>query len=66
MKKNYADGNNMPMGLGMALAQNIDAMNRFSSLDQTKQQQIIDKTHEIHSKKEMQQLAQQIADGSFN
>lgn len=52
--KNYANGVDMPMGLGMALAKNINAMNYYSGLPRERQQEIIDHTHSINSKKEMQ------------
>lgn len=54
MDSNYTNGPEMPQGLGMALAQNIDAMNYFSSLPSEKQHRIIDATHSIQSKKEME------------
>lgn len=55
MKKelNYAEGTQIPMGLGMALAQNRNAMNRFAALDEAEKQRIIARTHEIRSKQEM-------------
>lgn len=58
---NYVDGNNMPMGLGMALAQNLEAMNHFASLDSERQQEIINHTHDIRSKQEMQMYVSNIA-----
>lgn len=54
MKENFANGSDVPMGLGMALAQNIDAMNYFSALSEQDRQGIIDRTHAIESKEEMQ------------
>ena len=53
-EKNLANGPEIPMGLGMALAKNLDAMNSFSNLPAEEQQQIIAHTHEIRSRKEMQ------------
>jgi len=44
----------IPMGLGMALMQNRQAMNYFSSLSDAEKQQVIDHTHSIQSKEEMQ------------
>ena len=44
----------IPEGLGMALAQNIYAMQYFSSLPDTQRQDIIRRTGQIHSKEEMQ------------
>jgi hypothetical protein len=65
--ENLVDGKGIPMGLGMALAQNLDAMNYFSSLGDEKQKEIINHTHEIRSKNEMQQFVSHISDGnSFN
>ncbi|MBC8584754.1 hypothetical protein [Youxingia wuxianensis] len=54
--KNYANGPEIPMGLGMALAENLPAMEYFSSLSPRQQQEIIHKTHQISSKEEMQQF----------
>ena len=56
-------GSAMPMGLGFALAQNMAAMEIFSSLDKKQQQQIIENTHQIQSKSEMQQYVDQIEKG---
>lgn len=43
----------MPLGLGMALSKNLQAMNYFSNLSQQQQHEIIEHTHLINSKKEM-------------
>ena len=51
--KNYINDLDIPMGLGMALAQNVPAMNYFSSLSPNKQREIINGTHSIKSKEEM-------------
>ena len=48
------------MGLGMALAQNVDAMEQFASLSPDEQRQIIDQTHTINSKSEMQSFVQHL------
>lgn len=57
---NYTNGTGMPMGLGMALAQNVNAMQRFASLPREAQQRIIDHTHSIQSKEEMQAYVQSL------
>jgi len=54
----------IPMGLGMALAQNLDAMNYFSSLGHEQQEEVINHTHVIQSKNEMKQFVSHIADGN--
>lgn len=51
----------VPIGFGMALAQNLDAMNRFANLDKEKQQEVINKTTGIHSKQEMQQFVSSLS-----
>lgn len=62
-----ADNNaNLPLGLGMALAQNTDAMKYFCSLSKEKQQELINKTHEIKSRKEMRSFVTDIGNGSYN
>ena len=55
----------VPMGLGMALAQNVEAMQAFSAMEPAKQRAIIDRTHTIGSKKEMQALVSQIGRGGI-
>lgn len=47
--------NEIPIGLGMALAENVKAMEYFSALSKEEKQKIIDHTHQIKSKREMHQ-----------
>ena len=54
--------NDLPMGLGMALAQNTRAMEYFSSLSDEEQQKIIDHTHSIQSRKEMHAYVESLGD----
>jgi hypothetical protein len=58
--QNFANGSEIPMGLGMALAQNLPAMNRFASMSKAEQQAIIARTHSIGSKEEMQAYVQSL------
>lgn len=44
----------LPMGFGMALAQDVDAMEHFASLSPDAQRRVVDGTHAIRSKPEMQ------------
>lgn len=53
----------MPLGLGMALAQDVNAMDYFASLPDQKQQEIIGRTHSIQSKQEMHQLVRDMMNG---
>lgn len=50
---NILKNDDMPLGLGMALSKNLQAMNYFSNLSNQQQQEIIEHTHQINSKKEM-------------
>lgn len=44
----------LPMGFGMALLQNRAAAMYFDSLPEAERQRLIEKTHSIHSKQDMQ------------
>lgn len=50
----------MPLGLGMALAQNYEAMQKFAALSENKKQEIIRGTHAVSSKEEMRQYVENI------
>ena len=52
----------LPLGLGMALAQNLEAMNHFASLAAEEQRKIIENAKRVDSKEEMQSYVQQISD----
>lgn len=56
----------LPMGFGMALAQNETAMQRFESLTEPQKQAVIAATHNVNSKREMQQLVRDLSDGTLN
>ncbi|MGM9649351.1 MAG: hypothetical protein ACI3XY_05210 [Butyricicoccaceae bacterium] len=46
----------LPLGFGMALAQNESAMKKFESMTEAEKQAILQQTHRVRSKQEMQQL----------
>ena len=50
----------MPVGLGMALAMNPEAIERFSSLTEKQKWEVVSGTHAIQSRKEMQQYVRNI------
>ena len=52
MRDNFLDPG-IPLGFGMALAQNPDAMDVFSSLTEEQRRQVLRKTGRIGSKEEM-------------
>ncbi len=64
MEKNYVNGNGIPLGFGMALAQNSEAMDYFASLDDQKKQEVIDNCHGVRSKNEMRQYVSNLAEGN--
>jgi hypothetical protein len=52
----------LPLGFGMALAQNELAMQRFEALSEVEKQSVIRRTHSVTSKREMQQLVDSLCD----
>ncbi len=62
---NNVYSSDLPMGLAGALAKNIDALEMFSSFSKKQKQKVIDHTHCIQSKKEMQAFVNDIAQGKF-
>ena len=55
----------MPMGFGMALAQNERAMERFARLEPEKRKRVIEGTRSVTSKKEMRAYVESLANGTF-
>ncbi|MEG0615662.1 MAG: hypothetical protein RR540_07890 [Oscillospiraceae bacterium] len=53
-------GFDLPVGFEMALAENLDAMNYFSSLPSGRQNEIISFTHQINSKQEMRKFVRSL------
>ncbi len=64
MINNYVDGQGIPLGFGMALAQNSEAMNYFSSLDEQSKQAVINNCHGVQSKSEMRQYVSSLTEGN--
>ena len=52
--------NKLPLGFSFALAQNPQAMQVFANLSETKRQEILQKTHTVSSKDEMQELVDRL------
>ena len=53
MKNAFLDGPDMPLGFGMALAQNPDAMDVYSGLTEEQRRQVLQKSRRVRSKTEM-------------
>ncbi len=62
--ENYLNHPEVPIGLGMALAKNPSAMNYFSNLDADSQRRIIDQTHSVRSKEEMDSFVSSFSSGN--
>lgn len=57
------DFSEVPIGFGMALAQNEAAMVRYAHLAKDKKQDILNQAHNIHSEQEMYALVASLANG---
>ena len=53
----------LPVGFAMALAMNEPAMKKFESLSPVEKESIIQQTHNVKSRHEMQHLVMSIAEG---
>ena len=53
---NLLNDDEIPVGLGMALAENLDAMNHFSNMDEASRNAFIERSRHVRSKREMQSL----------
>lgn len=58
------DFSKVPIGFGMALAQNEAAMNRYAQLDEAQKQDILSRAHNVRSEQEMRSLVASLAGGS--
>ena len=55
---NYVNGPEIPLGLGMALAEDSHAMQAFAALPDAQKRAVIEQTHQIRSKQEMRRFVQ--------
>ncbi|MGN0154691.1 MAG: hypothetical protein ACI4A3_09580 [Lachnospiraceae bacterium] len=46
----------IPVGLSMALAENLHAMEKFSNMDEQAKQEFINRSRNVNSKQEMRSL----------
>lgn len=52
----------LPVGLGLSLAMNQRAMERFANMTETQKQQTIDKSRQVKSKREMDRIVNSLAE----
>lgn len=55
------DYNNVPVGFGMALAQNEKAVNAYAMMTRQQKHAILEKVHAARSQKEMERIVSAIA-----
>ncbi|HHV51017.1 MAG TPA: hypothetical protein PLG48_00005 [Candidatus Avimonas sp.] len=65
-KSDISFGNDLPLGFGMALAQNPGAMSYFASLSDEEKRKIIEGTRSIKSKQEMRAYVDNLASSQQN
>ena len=53
---NLLNNDEIPVGLSMALAENLHAMERFSNMNETERQDFINRSRNVGSKQEMRGL----------
>lgn len=58
----YSDDRPLPLGLMMALAQNMQAMKQYAALDEAGRQRLIERAANTHSREQMQSLVEHISD----
>lgn len=58
---NFSQGQDIPLGLSMAMAQSPSAISYFGSLTAQQKQTVINSAHSINSKAEMKQLVDSLA-----
>ncbi|MCI7097629.1 MAG: hypothetical protein MR966_01700 [Lachnospiraceae bacterium] len=52
----------LPIGFGLSLAMNEQAMKRFSQMDETEKSRVIEESRHVNSKREMEQLVNRIGE----
>lgn len=54
----------VPLGFGMALTRNFNAMNAYSALTDAQKQILLERAHNAKSEQEMQSLVNSLADNT--
>lgn len=55
----------VPIGFGLALSANTEAMNRYAHLSESQRQDILSKAHNVRSEAEMYSLVANLANGTM-
>lgn len=56
------DNHQLPIGLGLSLAMNQNAMDRFSNMTEAEKEQAIAKSRKVKSKREMDRIVSSLAE----
>lgn len=56
------DYKELPVGLGLSLAMNKKAMDRFANMTETEKESTIDKSRQVQSKREMDRIVSSLAE----
>ena len=65
MNNTTGNDRNMPIGLAMTLAQDVNAMHRFAMMSDSEQRQLLDSARSVKSKAEMKQIVNSITYNEF-
>ncbi len=55
----------LPVGFAMALAMNQTALEKFGAMPKAQKQMLVDKAHNVHLKREMHELVEEIGRGGI-
>lgn len=58
---NLLNSNEIPQGLGMALAENMEAMQRFGGMGEKERQSFVNRSRSVNSKQEMRSLVSELS-----
>lgn len=59
---NLLGDNEIPIGLGMALAENANAMEKFSNMEKGEREEFVNRSRSVNSKQEMRNLVSSLDD----
>ncbi|MDD2971210.1 MAG: hypothetical protein PHE02_03630 [Lachnospiraceae bacterium] len=51
----------IPMGFGMALSQNLSALNRFSAMSESEKEELLNRARDARSKSDMSALVDELS-----
>lgn len=56
----------VPLGFGMALTRNFNAMNVYSAMTEEQKKAVLERAHNARSEKEMNQIVDSLARGNLH